>query len=334
MCINCQQRLVSFCNYVYNKGIQGLSHAHYASHSPSTLSFKLCVAFAPHMHALWQLNSYSGKNPYNTNGMIKIKSLLEELGLSKNESDVYMHLLVNKNLPASQIGKSLKIPRSTAKYACDQLVQKNIVLAVHSGAITYYEAYAPNHLITMLDAKRIELEKSKSTINSLLPFLNQLYGATDQIVKMQTFSGENGMIRMLEDVVNSKHTIYSALYLSENLSPKIKKYLKNHYIPKRKLHKARAYSLFNDNNTTKKYQDLDEQMNRVSLLIPEDSYPLRICYHIYGNKVSFTSYDKNNVNSVIITDDHIACMQMSMFKMAWQFALTFEINQKYKNIKL
>jgi len=106
------------------------------------------------------------------------------------------------------------------------------------------------------------------------------------------------------------------------------------YVPRRIELGNSAYIIFNDNAMTKAYQKKDSQMHRTSLLVPEKTFPIHSCYHIYGNKVAFYSYAKNDMTGIIVENELIHESQMSLFRLAWKHASTLKQNSHYSDLGL
>ena len=95
-----------------------------------------------------------------------------------------------------------------------------------------------------------------------------------------------------------------------------------------------AKMLYNNNALTKKYVALDQQMNRVSMLIPIKEFPFDAGCHIYGEKVAFYSYQGQEIFGVIIEDPFIRQSQFSVLKLAWNYARTLPENENYRDLTL
>jgi sugar-specific transcriptional regulator TrmB len=126
----------------------------------------------------------------------KVESVLENIGLSKNESKVYLELLTLGKSTATELSKSSKIHRSNVYDALDKLIQKGVVAHSIEGGTKNYEAADPSNLLTILKERQIQLEKflpqlqlkrkfapSESTVhifNGLTPAKNTLFELLDK----------------------------------------------------------------------------------------------------------------------------------------------------------
>ena len=81
------------------------------------------------------------------------KEILYELGLSKNEVEVYLCLLKLGNSTAIRIAQSSKIHRPNVYDALDKLVNKGLVAYYMQEDTKHYEVSDPNQLMNLLELK-------------------------------------------------------------------------------------------------------------------------------------------------------------------------------------
>ena len=101
---------------------------------------------------------------------------------------------------------------------------------------------------------------------------------------------------------------------------------------KRAKTKQRAFFIFNENELSKQFAKNDKEVNRTSMFVDFDKFPLKSCFHIYGDcKVAFYSYDKNDLTWVIIENSMIYETMRSVFNLSWEYAKTLEVNVSNRN---
>lgn len=263
-----------------------------------------------------------------------LESTLHALGLSETEIKVYLALLPLGTVPASTVGLRLKIPRSTAKYTCEQLHKKGLISAQSKNNTFFYTAKEPEQLRTLLTQEKKTLEKKEDDLNRAMGSLKGLFREELNLPKVRFFEGSEGICKMFEDVIQENKTIFACLYADNDMDPQVMKYINEVYIPRRKNSKNEAWALFNTNEDSIEYRKQDEKMNRITLLVPTEEYPFDICFQIYGKKAAFYSFKPGNLVGVIIEDKFIQRLLFSVFKMAWDLARQFPTNQAYKKVEL
>jgi len=92
-----------------------------------------------------------------------IKDLLEKIGLSETETEVYLSVLEQGKALPSRISKQTNIKRPTVYAAAEELVKKGILEKDLSGKSTYYIASSPNTIENYVEQeKRAVLDKMKA----------------------------------------------------------------------------------------------------------------------------------------------------------------------------
>ncbi|QFR39698.1 hypothetical protein A9Q91_05810 [Candidatus Gracilibacteria bacterium 28_42_T64] len=266
--------------------------------------------------------------------MEKIKKVLEKVGLSQNEINVYLTSLSIGQSTASIIGQKIGLNRSTARYTCQSLVSKRIMSMIPKKDYYLFSAEDPEKLLSILNKEYSLIDNKVRDLQQIMGDLKGLINPQASIPKVKYYQGVDGVIELLEDTLEEGKEIYGAIKIDNNMNPKIKKYIKDTYIPLRKSSNFNSYGLFNDNDETKSYKKLDKEINRFSMLVPEEFFPFPASFHIYGNKVSFYSFYENEITGIIIENQHIHDTQLSMFKLGWEMAKQYSINNEYKNINL
>lgn len=263
-----------------------------------------------------------------------LENVLQQLGLNENEIKIYLALLPIGTVPASVLGTRVGIPRSTAKYTCQQLTKKGLFTAVNKNNTFLYMVKDPQNLHNLLESERQLIQKKDDELGRVMGDLKNLFYSKAVLPKVQFFEGAEAITKMLEDVLKEQQPLYGAINLSSDLHPVIASYFQKVYIPERKRLRFPSWMLFNDNDKTRAYAQDDFAMNRISLLVPEKDFSFDICFHIYGDKIAFYSYKSIDLVGVIIQDTYIRKMQFSLFKMAWNFAKALKENEHYRKVSL
>ncbi len=263
-----------------------------------------------------------------------VETSLRQLGLSDNEVRIYLSLLPLKKAASSTLGYRTNLERNTARYTCQQLARKGLIAETQEGNTLFYNPEPPDKILFMLENAKKEILQKEEQANRIIGHLRTMADPKTALPKVRFFEGEDGIIEMFEDVLKENKPLYGAVTIPKDLPQKILDYKEKIYYPKKKELFFPTWGIFSDDKQTKGLQKLDHQVNRQSLLVPADEFPIEICYHIYGNKVSFYSYAPGDMTGVIIENEHIRKTQMSIFKMAWEFAKTLPENKKKRDISL
>lgn len=127
--------------------------------------------------------------------------ILEELGLSKNEVNVYLKLLELGPSTAVEVAKASRLHRPNVYDILNKLSKKGLVAYFTREEKKYYEVIDPEQLLTLLKAKEIDLQK-------LLPELKILQLNAKPSSSVAIFEGIIGARRMMTDMINNTKDLY------------------------------------------------------------------------------------------------------------------------------
>lgn len=258
-----------------------------------------------------------------------IEKTLEEFGLSKKESALYLELLQLGTQPASVIARRLELPRSTAQFIAESLSKKGFVSKIIKNKITYYTSEKLENILNMMDEEKdnyIRRHKiRKEHFKKIIPSLNEIIsrGNIDK-PKVSFYEGVNGLTRVYEDVLTSKEEIRSFV-----------SYTKAHRLKPAKLviYKRRAAKgikikcITRDSELARIRKTNNEKELRESVLVDPKKYSWIPEIQFYDNKVNIASVDEKF--GVIIESEQIAKAMKALFDLAWEGA-QFEKGVKIK----
>ncbi len=260
---------------------------------------------------------------------------LKGLDLSDKEIDVYLAILELGSVPASVIGKRTGIVRSTTQYTCQQLTQKGLLRSITRGNTFLYSAESPEKLLYLLDQRKKDLELQEENVQRIIGELKKRMNPKILMPRVQFIEGEDNMISLYREMLDQKEPIYNAFLKQEEIAEKFGRFMDRQFIPQRIQRGVKAFVLLNDTSDgAHEVVETDKQSKRVTMLVPTKNYPFEADVNLYGNKVAFYSYRKNDLTGVIIENQYIRASMFSMFKMAWDYARMLPMNKKYKDIEL
>lgn len=250
----------------------------------------------------------------------ELRHKLEQFDLNKTQIDVYLTLVATGSSPASTLAKRVCIPRSTAKYTCQQLVNKGLVRESTQNQGSIYTAKKPSSLSKLVEEEKKQLLEKEKGLCEIVAQLESLQNNHFVAPKVVYYKGVSGLIEMFEDVLAYKEDFCCALKVEKNKPAEFEKFIQERYIPTRIKNGNHVRAIFADTPETREYQKRDKEMNRQTLLVDSTKFPIDVCYHIYGQKVAFYSLNKADLSGVIIENPFIHKTQKSIFEMAWNYA--------------
>lgn len=119
--------------------------------------------------------------------------LLEKIGLTQNESIVYLTLLKLGNCKTGEILKKARLNSGRIYETLEGLKIKGLVSESIINNIKYYSAAPPAQILTYLDKKRKKLEEEEKEIKLNLPELEKLKNSSPTTNKAVTYTGFRGL---------------------------------------------------------------------------------------------------------------------------------------------
>jgi len=129
---------------------------------------------------------------------------LEKIGISKNETKVYLSLLSLGSSLAGKISEKAGIHRRTIYDALNRLVEKGLVSFVIKSGKKYFEATNPEKLLEMLKEKKGEIERKEKIIQEILPELILEYKQTKSKLEASIYKGKEGLKTIMELILKEK----------------------------------------------------------------------------------------------------------------------------------
>jgi sugar-specific transcriptional regulator TrmB len=238
----------------------------------------------------------------------KIKNLLEKLGLTGSEINVYMYLLERGvSMSVMDIAKGLVAHRPIIYKALSLLLEKSLISSTLKGKRKQYQAESPEKLRNMANEVIIDVEET-------IPDLEDMYKSpkTKPIVKF--LEGKKGITYVFADLVDSlkKGDVYYRYSSSKNIDS-TNSYLPKDYRKKRDNKHLERYIIHSQ------YVELQKKpnLNRNTKVVPPefDLFDQNIIQLVYGNKVAIV--DINTETSFIIENDKFADFQKKIFKLLY-----------------
>lgn len=134
-----------------------------------------------------------------------MEKILSDLGLSRNESKIYLALLKFGSMQLKDITKTTGLYRQNVLESLDKLAAKGLISIGMIGKRKTYSAVDPNRLKVLVEEKEKKLE-------TILPELLALSARTEK-PKIEIFSGKEGLKTILDDEIavgQTMHAIQSA----------------------------------------------------------------------------------------------------------------------------
>ncbi len=239
------------------------------------------------------------------------KQILQQIGLTSNESDVYLALLELEASLVSRIVEKTKLNRTNTYDLLEKLINKGLVSYVIKNNRKYFLAAKPQRLIRYLEEKEEKLNKEKLAVQKLLPELEKIQPLTKKEL-VEVYEGKEGLKTILEDILRTKKITLT--YGSEGNFSKILTFYFTHYLKRLEKNKIKMKVIFNLDGSEKfmgwKFVD--------ARYIP-DTYKTPTETTVYGNKVAIFLFTQQP-RVILVTSDTISESYRKQFELLWKIA--------------
>jgi sugar-specific transcriptional regulator TrmB len=233
------------------------------------------------------------------------QDILEKLGLSKNESSIYLALIENAGSTISEISMHTSLHRPIIYKTLPSLLEKKLVTKSLNSKTTVYSAEPPNKLEDMFDDLKLDFFE-------ILPDLEDSYAGNNQKPKIRFLEGKDGTKRIFDDVVRSLKKDDVFFRYSSNKAGLEKK---DKYVP-------RIYKKMRDNKRLQRevitnnvtFSQKAPKLNRPIKILPDTygDFEYNVTQIIYGEKVAIIDY--NSQTAMVIESKPIAEFHKQIFK--------------------
>ena len=126
--------------------------------------------------------------------MSDIERSLEKIGLTGNESKIYLTLLRHGTAKAGKISKHSGINRTTTYDALKRLLEKGLISYVVKENRKYFQAADPQKIVEMIRRREEDAKK-------ILPKLSQMFKAPVETHNVTLYYGRKGVKTVFQDIV-------------------------------------------------------------------------------------------------------------------------------------
>ena len=219
--------------------------------------------------------------------------VLRDIGLTTNQSEVYLALLKFGSATAQQIIKESGLHRSPVYDALEKLERQGLASSVIKDFKKYFQAASPKRLYAYLEEKKQELAKA-------MPELEKVEGMKKEEIHASLYSGKEGLktihAAMLKEgkdihVLGGKGLIFSEL---------------EYFIPhfeKERIKKRIKWKVLCDSEKTR--EDVSKKRLVEAKTLPK-GFDSKGVVNIFGDKVAIVLWEERHPTGFMIENKDIA----------------------------
>ncbi|MFA5021839.1 MAG: helix-turn-helix domain-containing protein [Patescibacteria group bacterium] len=244
--------------------------------------------------------------------MPNLSQIIQNLGFSENESQVYLALLELGSANVAAIANKSQVKRTSCYVILENLTQKGLVSKTVAKGKTQYLAEAPDHLLRLTQERQEILKQT-------LPEFNSLFNLSQTKPRIRFYEGRTGYISICEDSLQRSGNEILFIGNLDNLHEVVTPEWDNTvYIPTRVRTSKSIRIITLESDTMKNLQKKDqEQLREIRFLPGRINFDASM--FIYGDTISIISSEKE-LMGLIIDSKPIAQMAKSMFEFLWPVA--------------
>jgi len=235
--------------------------------------------------------------------------ILKEIGLSKNEIDVYIAGLKLGLSNVTTFAEEVKLPRSTTYDSLKALKSKGFASEVIKFNSKYFSVAEPKMIMEKLQEKETKLKK-------LLPELEILHKAKIDLPEVQFYKGKEGFKTVTEDIIKLKNSTVLGFVASKNLE-----YLPIFHLQfrrKRQERNIKVKIITEKNKITSAFKSTDKKELRETKFFDKLMKNNKTSLFIYNNKIAYINVTEIEQIGIITKNKDIADFQRNVFEYLWE----------------
>lgn len=228
-----------------------------------------------------------------------------KLGLTLNESKVYLSIIDFGSSKAGKIAKAVSIERSSCYQSLNSLVNKGLVSYVQIGKIKFFQAASPKRFLE-------RIKEQEEIANSIIPELCERHKYKKKEGEVWLFKGKKGVKSVLMDIISvgKMNRIFGGEGQLEERLPAFK----NAFVKELKEKRIKIKELIRND------REDELQFNREVKLFPS-KVKSPVVTNIYGEKIAIIIWT-DEPEAIIIDNKAAAASYRSIFDFMWENAKT------------
>lgn len=239
---------------------------------------------------------------------------LEELGLTRGESTVYLTLLGIGETTTGKIIDNAEISAGKVYQILEKLVKKGLVTYILKQKTKYFQATHPNNLLEFIKKKEEMLKEEEMHIKNCLPELIKEYCSSEEPQQAKIYKGQKGLQTAIYELLDLEKGEILAMGIT---TKRHKKYnlLWQAWHKEREEQKIQCKSLFSD--LPKTLQEEYDKYQRLEVRILKGITPSAIT--IRGKTTLIQTYGHEPSCTLIHSKDTATSFK-TFFETLWKTA--------------
>ncbi|PIN89813.1 hypothetical protein COU57_05250 [Candidatus Pacearchaeota archaeon CG10_big_fil_rev_8_21_14_0_10_32_14] len=240
------------------------------------------------------------------------EKILEEIGLTKGETRVYLTLLKIGETTTGKIIENAQISSGKIYEILDKLIKKGLVSYIVKEKTKYFSAASPERILDYLHEKEMDIHQKEEMFLKELPGLLNLNQKKEHETKL--FKGIKGIQTAIFESLEKMNKGQEVLAMGIRSTKNEKfNFLWERWHKERIHKKLICKAIFSDKNTD--YYKNFKKMKMTRIKVTEGVTPSAI--DIMGNRVLIFTYE-NEPSCLVIENEEIAKSFTTFFNTMWK----------------
>ena len=239
---------------------------------------------------------------------------LEQLGLTRNESRVYLALLQLGSTNADPIIKKTGLHRNIVYDNLYKLIDKGLATFVLKTKRKFFEATSTYQLLKWIEDEKEEALSKEKLAKNILPEIESLRALNQEKQEVSVYKGKKGLITAFEDILTASGTIFilgTGFGMKETMG-----YYYDQWHKKLKNKRIKARLLL----SIKTKDPKDKTVYPIKARFIPDIYKLPVTTFIYDNKVLIIIWGED-LAAIVIKSQKVSEAYKEFFNVLWKMSV-------------
>ncbi len=237
------------------------------------------------------------------------KSVLKDMGLTKNETEVYLTLLRKGTVSVNEIAGKSGLHRQAVYDAMDRLMEKGFASFVVKNGKKYFQGIHPERIIGYL-------KEREERFRSVLPELLKMTKLPSEDTSVEVFKGKGTVKTVLRDIAREFEKNKGEVLISgvdERKFMEEDRIALNQYLKRIRKMKCRERVLVRSGDT----HFVKGPQTEYRWILEESFNPTPI--YVYGNKLTIIIWGNPNY-AIMIENANLADAYRKQFRLLWKMS--------------
>lgn len=246
--------------------------------------------------------------------------LLEEIGLTKTESKIYLTLLKLGQTTTTEIIKDSEIHASKVYEFLDRLIKKGLVSYVIKSNKKYFIASPPESLKEIIKEQKEKLGQQEEKLNNLIPELKKIIVEGEDKIVAEIYEGFSGLKTIYEKILLTlkKGETQYIIGVPKIANDKLEGFVLNWH--KKRIKKGIKCKYIYDSDA-KVYGEIRKKMPDTLVKYLPNKIISPMWIEIFSDYVAIGHIKEYNVVLFLIHDKEIAKGYLDYFKLIWDISV-------------